>query len=108
MSTSGGKTEDMSGRAVPAAGGGNGFGRSVLAAACWAAVSLILTFAVAGAPPSAEAAGRVTGSLLVATLLAALVTWLIVRRRARWAFWKLALLALPFFLVLRVLGSVPG
>ena len=71
-------------------------------------LNIVLLVLLSGAPESAEAAGRVVGSLLVVVLLAALATWLIVRRRAPWAFWKLALLALPFVLLLRVLTAAAG
>lgn len=88
--------------------GGNGFGRAALAALVWAALNLVLTFAVFGGPSSAETAGRTIGALLVAVLIGALAAWLITRKRARWAFWKLALLALPFFLVMRVISTLGG
>ncbi|MQA13423.1 MAG: hypothetical protein GEV09_04390 [Pseudonocardiaceae bacterium] len=83
-------------------GGKTGFGSALLAALVWAGVNLILTIAIIGPPPSAEAAGAYTFGLLVPVLLAALITWAIARRRD-WAFWQLVLLALPFYLIIRVL-----
>lgn len=88
-------------------GGKTGFGSALLAALVWAGVNLILTLAIIGLPPSAEAAGVYTVGLLVPVLLAALITWAIARRRD-WAFWKLVLLALPFYLILRVVLGGAG
>ncbi len=73
---------------------------------------MVLTLAITGPPPSAEAAGAFIGALLIPTLLAALTTWLIARRRPHaWRFLLLVLLALPFYLLIRVLaaaGSAAG
>ncbi|GAA3230327.1 hypothetical protein GCM10017691_23160 [Pseudonocardia petroleophila] len=81
--------------------------RALGAAAVWAAVNLVLVLVVDGPAPSAEALGRVVGGLLVAALLAALGTWLVLRRRAS-AFWVVVLVALPFFVVVRLLTAVGG
>lgn len=81
--------------------------RALGAASVWAAVNLVVVLVVNGPAPSAEALGRVVGSLLLAALLAALGTWLVLRRRAR-AFWVVVLVALPFFVVLRLLTAVGG
>ncbi len=89
-----------------------GFGIALLAALVWPAANLVVTLAIAGSPPSAGAAGAFTGALLIPTLVAALATWLIARRRPHgWRFPLLVLLALPFYLVIRVLaatGSAAG
>jgi hypothetical protein len=67
-------------------------------------VSLLLLLALAGPPSSARAAGAVVGTLVFSALLAALPTWLIVRRRpGGWPFWQVALIGLGFFLVLRLI-----
>lgn len=58
-----------------------------------------------GQPPSASVAGAYVGGLQIPVLLAALATWLIARRRAGgWPFWQLVLLALPFYLMIRLLA----
>ncbi len=89
-----------------------GFGIALLAALVWAAVNLVLSLTISGPPPSAAAAGAFVGALLIPTLVAALATWLIARRRSpSWRFPLLVLLALPFYLVIRVLaaaGSAAG
>jgi hypothetical protein len=72
------------------------------AAAVWAVVNLVLVFAVAGSPPGPAALGEVVGALVVPTLLAALVVWMVARRRA-WGFWLLLLVAAPLFWVLRAI-----
>lgn len=82
---------------------GNGFGRVFLAALVWAGVVLLVLIVTAGAPGSAEGAGAAVGALVIPSLLAALAVWLITRNRARWGFVKLALLALPFFFLVRLL-----
>lgn len=84
-----------------------GYGRSLLASLACAGVNLLVIIIVVGAPPSARAAGYVIGSLLATAAIAALPVWLIARTRSSgWPFWQLALLALPFFLVLRVALTV--
>ena len=80
---------------------GNSFGRALLAALVWVVLLTVVGVALAD---DAESAGSVFGQLLVAGLLAALVTWLITRKRPAWPFWKLVLLALPFFLLFRLLA----
>lgn len=96
----------------PRPGRKTGFGTALLAALVWPAVNVVLTLAISGLPPSAEAAGAFIGALLIPTLLAALATWLIARRRPHgWRFPLLVLLALPFYLLVRVLavaGSAAG
>lgn len=81
------------------------YGRALLATLVWAGVNVVLTLAVAGAPPSSRAAGALVGSLLVSSLLGALLTWLVARRRP-WAFLPLVALALPFFLLFRLLSAL--
>jgi hypothetical protein len=89
-----------------AKGPNTGFGAALLASAAWAVVDLVAALAV-GAPDAAQDAGRFLGAMLVPVLIAALGTWLVARtRQAGWRFWQLALLALPFFLVLRLLFVV--
>jgi len=94
------------------AGRKTGFGTALLAALVWPAVNVVLTLAITGPPPSAEATGAFIGALLIPTFLAALATWLIARRRPHgWRFPLLVLLALPFYLLIRVLamaGSAAG
>lgn len=93
----------------PPSGARTGFGTALLAVLVWAGVNLILTLAIIGLPPSAHAAGAYTVGLIVPMLLAALATWLIARRRVGgWPFWQLALLALPFYLVLRIVLAGAG
>jgi hypothetical protein len=70
------------------------------ATALWAAVNVVLVLLVSGPPDDAQALGRLTGALLVATLPAALVLWLVARRRA-WSFWLLVAAAAPLYWVLR-------
>jgi len=81
----------------------NSFGRNLLAALVW--VVLLLVVAVAVNPDGAERAGELFGRFFVAGLLAALVGWLITRRRRPWPYWRLVLLALPFFLLFRLLAE---
>jgi len=94
----------------PAAAGRSGpsYGRALLATLVWPALNLVALFALLGAPGSPRAGGEITGSLLLSSLLAALITWRVARRVTTRSFWQLALLALPFYLVLRLLGAVGG
>lgn len=85
-----------------------GYGRALLASAVWAVVNLVLIVVVSGPPPSPRDAGSLTFGLLAPTLLGALVTWLIARRRVGWPFWLVVLLALPFYAILRVFFSAAG
>lgn len=82
--------------------GHTGFPLALLATLAWAAVSVALVLIVRGPPPSAEAMGRTVGGSLAPALLAAVATWLVVRRHSR-AFWVVLLVAAPFYWVLRVL-----
>jgi hypothetical protein len=84
---------------------GTSYGTALLATLVWAGVNLAVTLVVAGGPPSSRAAGALVGSLLASSLLAALITWLVARRRP-WAFPQLVALALPFFLLFRLLSAV--
>jgi hypothetical protein len=87
--------------------GRTGFLIALGAGLVWAAVNLVLVLLVAGPPPSAQLFGRAVGVVLLPALVAALGTWLVLRRRAR-AFWVVLLVALPFFLVVRVLIAAGG
>lgn len=87
--------------------GRTGYPKALGATAVWALVNLVLVLAVTGPPPSAEAFGGLVGTLLFATLLAALPVWAIRRRRAT-SMLLLTALALPFFVVLRVITNLPG
>ncbi|WP_214369056.1 hypothetical protein [Pseudonocardia sp. H11422] len=82
-----------------------GYGRALGATAVWALVNLALVLLVAGPPPSADSAGVFAGRLVLPTLVGALLTWLIARRR-RWPFWLLVLVAAPLFWVLRALTNL--
>jgi hypothetical protein len=84
-----------------------GYRRALLATLVWAGVNLIVTLLVSGPPPSPRAAGAFTGALLFVTLVAGLITSRIARRVRPhgWPFWQLLLLALPFYLILRVISS---
>lgn len=91
------------------AGGRTGFGSALSAALVWVGVNVVLTLAILGLPPSARAVGVYMFGLIVPLLLAALVTWLIARRRpGGWPFWQLALLALPFYLIFRIVVAGAG
>ncbi len=80
-----------------------GYGYSPLATLIWAGANLALILVLLGPPASARTLGAVIGSLVIAAFLAAVGTWLVARTRATpWPFRQLVLLALPFFLVLRV------
>lgn len=85
-----------------------GFGKTLLATLVWVPVNFFVAVAVLGGlPSSARVAGEFLGRMIVPAVLAALAAWLIARRSERpWEFWKLALLALPFFLVIRILLGV--
>jgi hypothetical protein len=83
-----------------------GFRAALGAAAIWAAVNLALVLLVTGAPGDARTLGAFVGALVVPALLAALVVWLVARRRG-WSFWLLALAAAPVFWVLRALANQP-
>ncbi|NIJ10875.1 hypothetical protein FHU38_001219 [Saccharomonospora amisosensis] len=88
-------------------GGRNGFGTTLLATLVWVPVNFFVAVAILGGLPSARVAGAFIGSMIVPAVVAALATWLIARRSERqWEFWKLVLLALPFFLVIRILFGV--
>lgn len=82
--------------------GRTGFLTALGAALVWAAVNLALILLVAGPPPTARLLGSAVGGVLIPALVAATGTWLVLRRRAR-AFWVVLLVALPFFLFVRVL-----
>lgn len=82
--------------------GRTGFLVALGAALVWAAVNLTLVLLLGGAPSSARSLGRLVGGLVLPALFAAVGTWLVLRRRAR-AFWVVLLVALPFFLLIRVL-----
>ncbi|MPZ64134.1 MAG: hypothetical protein GEU83_00935 [Pseudonocardiaceae bacterium] len=93
----------------PPAGGRTGFGSGLLAALVWVGVNVVLTVAIVGLPPSAEAAGTYMFGLIVPLLLAALLTWVIARRRpGGWPFWQLVLLALPFYMIFRIVVAGAG
>ncbi|NMH81474.1 hypothetical protein [Pseudonocardia xinjiangensis] len=77
------------------------------AAAVWAGVNVVLVLVVAGAPAAGSDVARLVGALLVPTLIAALVVWLVARHRA-WSFWLLVLAAAPVFWVLRALSTLFG
>jgi hypothetical protein len=81
------------------------FVRALAAVAVWDVVYVVLVLAVAGPPPSDRALGRLIGVMIFPTLLAAVAVWGIARRRAR-AFWKLVLLAAPFFWLLHLFFTV--
>jgi hypothetical protein len=81
------------------------FVRALAAVAVWDVVYVILVLAVAGPPPSDRALGRLIGVMAVPTLLAVVAVWAIARRRA-WAFWRLVLLAAPFFWLLHLFFTV--
>jgi hypothetical protein len=83
----------------------NGFKRILLAALVWPTANVLLILILLGLPTSGRPVGKLIGSLLFSTLVAALIAWLIARRRSWWPWWRLALLVLPFFLVLRLLGT---
>lgn len=87
--------------------GRTGYLRALAATAVWAVANLVVVLVVAGPAPSPEALGRVVGALLLAAVLAAVGVWLVLRRRKR-AFWVVLLVALPFFLVLRLLSAAGG
>ena len=94
---------------VPAQFPRTGYGRSLASCLVWAAATLILITMLVGPPPSAEAFGRVTGSLVVHALIGALPVWLIARNRiAGWPWWQLVLLALPCYLAIRVVLNAVG
>lgn len=85
--------------------GGRGrtrFRAAVGAALVWAVINLLLILVVDGPAPSAEQLGYAVGRLVVPALLAAVGTWLVLRRRAT-ASWVVVLVALPFYLLVRVI-----
>jgi hypothetical protein len=84
---------------------GTRFVTALGAAAVWAAVLVVLVLAFSGPPPSSRAAGALLGSLLVSSLVSALVVWAVARRRT-WPFWRLVLLAAPVFLLLRLISQL--
>lgn len=94
----------------PASSGGRTtFGRMLLATLVWVPVNFVVAVAVLGGLPPARAGGAFLGSMIVPAVVAALFGWLIARRSERpWEFWKLVLLALPFFLLTRILFSGVG
>lgn len=76
---------------------------SLRATLVWAAINLIVALVVAGGMPAPRVLGAFIGGLAVMTLLAALATWACARvKKTGWRFWQLTLLALPVFLVLRL------
>ena len=83
----------------------NTFGKAFLAALVLALITLALAFIVNGAP-TAYGIGRFLARITVVTLISALITWVITRKRpVGWPFWQLILLNLPFFLVLHLITS---
>jgi len=81
----------------------NTFPRALEATLVWAALIFVLALVFAG-PPEAEQLGFLFGSLLVPTLIGALAAWLIARRSSKtWPLWRLALVSLPFFLLIRLM-----
>ncbi len=82
--------------------GRTGFLRSLGATLVWAAAAVVLVAAVAGSRLTTYALGYAIGGAAVAAVAAAVPTWLILRRRAR-AYWVVLLVALPFYVVLRVI-----
>jgi hypothetical protein len=70
------------------------------ASAVWAAVNLVLTLVVAGAPGGAGEFLSFVVGVVVSAVLAALVAWL-VGRGPSWSFWFLLLVTAPLFWVLR-------
>lgn len=101
----------------PSAVGGpparTGFSSALGAAAAWAVVNLVIVLLVAGAPGSAGEFAAFVGALIVPTLLAALLAWLLPALIARftgrgraWSFWFLLLVTAPLFWVLRALANL--
>lgn len=84
---------------------GTGYPAVLGATAVPAVANLLLTVVLAGPAPSARAAGGLFGALLVAMVLASLPTWLIARRRAL-HFPLLVALALPFYLLFRLIAAL--
>lgn len=81
-----------------------GFPKALGAAATWAGVQLALVIILLGPPASAEGFGEVIGRLIGVTLIAALITWAIARRRT-WNFWLVLLVAtLPYWLLAVAVG----
>ncbi|GAA2561965.1 hypothetical protein [Pseudonocardia hydrocarbonoxydans] len=87
--------------------GRTGYLRVLGATAVWAVLDLVLLLVLAGRLLPAEAVGRAVGTLLVVTAVAALGVWLVLRSRAR-TFWVVLAVALPFFLVVRLLSAIGG
>jgi hypothetical protein len=90
-----------------------GYGRSLLASLVWSGVNYVLIIAVAvaqlGPGFSPEIAGYAFGSVLIPALVGALPVWLIARRRVTgMSFWGLVALALPFFVLVRLVIAVGG
>ncbi|MFC4949752.1 hypothetical protein [Pseudonocardia sp. GCM10023141] len=80
---------------------GSTYRAAVSATAIWALVNLVLQLVIAGPAPSLRAFGILLGSLVVHTLLGALLVWIVARRKV-WPFWYLVVLALPVFWIIRI------
>ncbi len=87
------------------AAAGNSYPRSLLATLPWAILFLVLALVFSGPPKDARETGNYVGSLLIPTLVGALGAWLISRRSAAWPLWRLALVALPLFLLMQLLSA---
>ena len=81
----------------------NSYPRALLATLPWAILFLVLALVFSGPPEDAREGGNYFGSVLIPTLIGALGAWLISRRSAAWPLWRLALVALPFFLLIQLI-----
>lgn len=86
---------------------GTGYPRTLGATAVWAGINLTLVLVVSGPAPSARAFGGLVGVLFITAALAALVVWAIMRKRAV-SFLVLVAVALPFFVLFRLVSGLTG
>ncbi len=84
-----------------------GFGPPLAASAVWAVVLVAAVVVVSGPPPGLGGIVRLLLSCALIGLLAATVTWVVVRKHA-WPFWVVVLVAAPFFWLLRTVIQFPG
>jgi len=70
----------------------------------WPVLTIALIFALATPPAGGYNIGYMIGRLLLPTLVGAACAWLFARRSdIAWPTWRLALVALPFFLLVLLL-----
>lgn len=83
-----------------------GYGMVLFCTLVWAGLVFVLTLVTIGPPQSSRVMIAFISDLVFASLLGGLVTWAVAQRRQdRWPLWQLILLALPFYLLFRIVTA---